>query len=239
MARSTQRMPKSERRALVLATATDAFVAHGFRSTSMEDIARAVGVTKPVLYQHFDSKEALYLMVVEGVGARVLAAARSLPPLTGDTQERARGAIRRVQRLADDHLGVRLLLSEESVSRPVSALVSVFRTQLARTLAQALVHRPVLPDRTAVLLGRCLIALAAGDVLRPEGTGADGPEWTDPEGADPAATAADGTAAAGAGPPGPAGPSAAELDLLSRFVASGIAGLEEDSPAADGAHELV
>lgn len=229
MARSTQRMPKSERRALVLATATDAFVAHGFRSTSMEDIARAVGVTKPVLYQHFDSKEELYLMVVEGVGARVVAAARSLPPLTGDTEERARGAIRRVQRLADDHLGVRLLLSEESVSRPVSALISVFRTQLARTLAQALVHRPVLPDRTAVLLGRCLIALAAGDVLRPAEARPESPEGI----------AAEGTAMERTGPPGPAGPSSAELDLLSRFVASGIAGLEEDSPAADEARELV
>ncbi|WP_152353480.1 TetR/AcrR family transcriptional regulator [Brachybacterium subflavum] len=229
MARSTQRMPKSERRALVLATATDAFVAHGFRSTSMEDIARAVGVTKPVLYQHFDSKEELYLMVVEGVGARVVAAARSLPPLTGDAEERARGAIRRVQRLADDHLGVRLLLSEESVSRPVSALISVFRTQLARTLAQALVHRPVLPDRTAVLLGRCLIALAAGDVLRPSEARPESPEGI----------AAEGTAMERTGPPGPADPSPAELDLLSRFVASGIAGLEEDRPAADGARELV
>ncbi|UQN31191.1 TetR/AcrR family transcriptional regulator [Brachybacterium kimchii] len=234
MARSTQRMPKSERRALVLATATDAFVAHGFRSTSMEDIARAVGVTKPVLYQHFDSKEELYLMVVEGVGARVVAAARSLPPLTGDTEERARGAIRRVQRLADDHLGVRLLLSEESVSRPVSALVSVFRTQLARTLAQALVHRPVLPDRTAVLLGRCLIALAAGDVLRPAEARPESQEGITAEG-----TAMEGTATERTGPPGPAEPSSAELDLLSRFVASGIAGLEEDSPAADGARELV
>lgn len=219
MARSTQRMPKSERRALVLATATDAFVAHGFRSTSMEDIASAVGVTKPVLYQHFDSKEELYLMVVEGAGRRVLSAARSLPPLTGGPEERARAAILRVQRLADDHLGVRLLLSEECVSPPVSTLISGFRTQLARTLARALVRRPSLPDSTAVVLGRCLIALAAGDVLRP------------------AATAVGITG--GSVPPGPAGSSAVELDVLSRFVATGIAGLEEGTPSTDEARELV
>jgi AcrR family transcriptional regulator len=223
MARSTPRMPRSERRALVLATAADAFVAHGFRSTSMEDIARAVGVTKPVLYQHFDSKEELYLMAVEGAGARVLAAARSLPPLSGDPEERARGAIRRVQRLADEHLGVRLLLSEESVSSPVSTLVRGLRTQLARTLAQSLVHRATLPDPTAVVLGRCLIALASGDVLGPAEAGADSSSD------DPADDLTHDLADA----------SAVELEVLSRFVATGIAGLEEGAAAADEAHELV
>ena len=38
----------------------------------MDDIAEAAGVTKPVLYQHFPSKRALYVEVLEDVGGRLL-----------------------------------------------------------------------------------------------------------------------------------------------------------------------
>ena len=38
----------------------------------MNDIADAVGVTKPVLYQHFDSKRDLYQALIDEVGARLL-----------------------------------------------------------------------------------------------------------------------------------------------------------------------
>ncbi len=37
----------------------------------MNDLAEAAGVTKPVLYQHFRSKRALYLELLEDVGGRL------------------------------------------------------------------------------------------------------------------------------------------------------------------------
>lgn len=40
----------------------------------MNDIAVAAGVTKPVLYQHFDSKGDLFLAVIDNVGADMLTA---------------------------------------------------------------------------------------------------------------------------------------------------------------------
>jgi AcrR family transcriptional regulator len=40
----------------------------------MDDIAEAAGVTKPVLYQHFRSKRALYLELLDDVGARLMEA---------------------------------------------------------------------------------------------------------------------------------------------------------------------
>jgi AcrR family transcriptional regulator len=43
----------------------------------MDDVAEAAGVTKPVLYQHFPSKRALYLELLEDVGQRLLAAIRA------------------------------------------------------------------------------------------------------------------------------------------------------------------
>ena len=40
----------------------------------MDEVAEAAGVTKPVLYQHFPSKRALYRELLEDVGERLVAA---------------------------------------------------------------------------------------------------------------------------------------------------------------------
>ena len=49
------------------------FAERGYEATTMEDIAESAGVTKPLLYQHFDSKRALYLELVHSVAAELLA----------------------------------------------------------------------------------------------------------------------------------------------------------------------
>ena len=54
------RLGAQERRVQLLATARAVFGEHGFNSTSMNDVAEAAGVTKPVLYQHFASKHELF-----------------------------------------------------------------------------------------------------------------------------------------------------------------------------------
>jgi AcrR family transcriptional regulator len=65
------RLPAAERRRQLLDTALTVFAANGFHGTSMNDVAEAAGVTKPVLYQHFTSKRLLYLELLEDVGARL------------------------------------------------------------------------------------------------------------------------------------------------------------------------
>ena len=47
------------------------FAQNGFHATSMNDIAEAAGVTKPVLYQHFASKRDLYLQLLAEVGGEL------------------------------------------------------------------------------------------------------------------------------------------------------------------------
>lgn len=59
---------QSERRDEILAVALTAFARAGYHATSMNDIADRLGVTKPVLYQYFDSKRALYLELLQHVG---------------------------------------------------------------------------------------------------------------------------------------------------------------------------
>jgi len=65
------RLPAARRRRQLLDTALSVFADRGYHATSMNDIADAAGVTKPVLYQHFGSKRELYLELLEDVGGRL------------------------------------------------------------------------------------------------------------------------------------------------------------------------
>src|SRR3954466_6851190 len=66
------RLPAARRRRQLLGVALEVFAAHGFHATSMDEVATAAGVTKPVLYQHFPSKRALYVELLEDVGNQLL-----------------------------------------------------------------------------------------------------------------------------------------------------------------------
>jgi AcrR family transcriptional regulator len=66
------RLPAEQRRIQLLEVAGDMFADRGFHATSMDDLAGAAGVTKPVLYQHFTSKRALYIELLELMGAQLL-----------------------------------------------------------------------------------------------------------------------------------------------------------------------
>ena len=60
-----RRLPRAERRELILREAGRLFGERGYSHTSLDQIAAAAGVTKPILYRHFDSKKALYLALLE------------------------------------------------------------------------------------------------------------------------------------------------------------------------------
>jgi AcrR family transcriptional regulator len=68
------RLPAERRRQQLLEVALDLFASRGLHGTSMDDLAEAAGVTKPVLYQHFRSKRELYLELLDDVGNRLLEA---------------------------------------------------------------------------------------------------------------------------------------------------------------------
>ena len=58
---------REERQASILHGAAAAFARSGFAATSMEDVADACGVTKLIVYRHFDSKEDLYRAILQRV----------------------------------------------------------------------------------------------------------------------------------------------------------------------------
>jgi AcrR family transcriptional regulator len=65
--------PNAARRAAILDAATGVFLRYGFKKTSMDDLARAAGLSRQGLYLHFATKEALFQ---EGL-LRIIAATRA------------------------------------------------------------------------------------------------------------------------------------------------------------------
>ncbi len=68
----TVRLPADQRRRQLLDTACRLFADRGFHASAMDEIARAAGVTKPVLYQHFASKRSLFVEVLHDVGGQLM-----------------------------------------------------------------------------------------------------------------------------------------------------------------------
>src|SRR5271154_6998746 len=71
---SARRVTAQQRRQQLVAVALELFAQRGYRATTMDDIAEAGGVTKPLLYQHFSSKRALYLELVDSIARDLLTA---------------------------------------------------------------------------------------------------------------------------------------------------------------------
>ena len=55
-----RQVPRAEREEQMLAAATTLFTERGYANVSMEAIAAQTGITKPLLYSYFGSKEGLY-----------------------------------------------------------------------------------------------------------------------------------------------------------------------------------
>jgi AcrR family transcriptional regulator len=60
-----RRLSAAERRERILGAATELFAARGYAGAPIDAVARAAGVSPPVLYDHFPSKLALYEAVLE------------------------------------------------------------------------------------------------------------------------------------------------------------------------------
>ena len=105
-------------RAGTIAAATRLFAAHGFEGTALQDIADAVGVSKPAILHHFPSKEHIRQAVLDsilthwnGMLPRLLLAATA----SGDRFDAVFGELHRF--FASDPDRARLIV-RETLDRP-------------------------------------------------------------------------------------------------------------------------
>jgi AcrR family transcriptional regulator len=66
-----RRLRRAERREQILGAATRAFARAGFTATSLDDIAAEAGITRVILYRHFESKADMYRAVLDRACTRL------------------------------------------------------------------------------------------------------------------------------------------------------------------------
>lgn len=156
------RLPRGERRALLLTAARTAFTYRGYHATAMDDIATLAGVSKPVLYQHFDSKLDLYLAVVRRVSVEMVGVVTAALTSTDDNEERIVAGLASFFAGVDrPDSGYSLLLASDLVHEPaVAAVIEDTRRACGEAIGTVLADRTDLPREEAVLLGTTLAGTA-------------------------------------------------------------------------------
>lgn len=124
------RLPRPERRDQLLDTAEDLFTERGFGAVTVDDVAEHAGVTKPVVYDHFGSKDGLLAAVVERSGERLLVAlAAAVEGRAG--RDALEAGLLAYFRFVDQHAGAWALLLRE-VAPGTAAAEAVERVRAAQ-----------------------------------------------------------------------------------------------------------
>ncbi|MDN5934511.1 MAG: TetR/AcrR family transcriptional regulator [Pseudonocardia sp.] len=127
----TPRLPRAQRREQILAAATEAFARGGFAGTGLAEIAVEAGVTRVILYRHFESKADLYRAALDRARVR-LGDIVGPPDYTGQIIDALLAGAAR------DPAGFRLLFSHAAREPEFRAEADRFRAEMVATAQQQL-----------------------------------------------------------------------------------------------------
>ncbi|MBV8462543.1 MAG: TetR/AcrR family transcriptional regulator [Acidimicrobiales bacterium] len=157
-----RRLTADARRRQLFATALRLFAERGYSATTMDDIAEAAGVTKPLLYQHFDSKRALYLELMDVfAGVLVRRIVDATADAEGPRQQVERGFAAYFALMVENEAAFRLLYGREA---PADPELSEARRRVEETIAQAidpLIDAGLDPEHR-LLLAHSVVGMAEG-----------------------------------------------------------------------------
>lgn len=156
------RLPREERRAQLLSAARQVFVAEGYHAASMDDIATAAGVSKPVLYQHFPGKRELYLALLEDGAEGLVNTVRQGLASTTENKQRVPATIGAFFDFIDDRDGAfRLVFESDLTNEPlVRDRVDAALTECAELISKAFAEDAGLGDEEAHLLAVAVTGMA-------------------------------------------------------------------------------
>ena len=156
------RLPRRERRAQLLDSALEVFVAQGYHAAAMDDIAERAGVSKPVLYQHFPGKLDLYLALLDAACDAVIDHCRGALASTPDNKTRVAAAMAAFYTYVADQSGAfRLVFESDLTSEPaVREHVERVTTECAAMIADVIHDDTGLPADRSRLLAVSLVGMA-------------------------------------------------------------------------------
>ena len=124
------RLPRLARRTQLLGAAQEVFVAQGYHSAAMDDIADRAGVSKPVLYQHFPGKLDLYLALLDQHCESLVNAVRSALTSTSDNKHRVAATMEAYFHFVEHESGAFRLVFESDLTNEQAVRDRVNKVEL-------------------------------------------------------------------------------------------------------------
>ena len=154
-------MRKEERVESLLAAAARAFARAGYAATSMEDIAAEAGITKLIVYRHFDGKKELYEAVLTRVSERLTEAFKAAA-----AERRTGVGLHALLTVAREDQDAFSLLFQHAVREPqFAAYAEDYRVRVTQAVETRMADRvsdPVLRKWVAGLMVRLNIEAVIG-----------------------------------------------------------------------------
>jgi AcrR family transcriptional regulator len=143
------RLSKADRMEQALVAAHGLFAERGYAAVTMDEVAAAVGVTKPLLYNYFGNKERLYAACMERAGDALV---KTILETVGDTSsptDALNAGLRAFFAFLDADRAAWAVLFDETLPRSgeVSERVAEYRGRLTELVSEALLAQ--LPDLSA------------------------------------------------------------------------------------------
>jgi AcrR family transcriptional regulator len=155
------RLPAARRREQLLDVSLEVFARQGYHQASMNEIAEAAGVTKPVLYQHFASKQDLYLELLHDVAEKLTEAVlKGTAEATGPRDQVERGFRAFFEWMAEKPARFGILFSGDTLREPTFSRAA-FGTE--RTTAEAiarLIDVDGMDPERRLILGYSLVGMS-------------------------------------------------------------------------------
>jgi AcrR family transcriptional regulator len=163
---SPRRLPRAEREQQTLDVAQSLFAQHGYAAVTMDEVAAAVGVTKPLLYNYFGNKERLYLACLGRTADALIARLTTAFAEASDPGEGLREALRAFFAFVDSDRASWQVLYDETLPTggEIADHIDAYRAQATELVGSALRHLDPAPD-PALLPGMAHALLGAVEAL--------------------------------------------------------------------------
>lgn len=142
-----RRVPRAERERQMLAVAEEVFADRGYQATSMDDIAERVGVSKPMIYEYFGSKEGLLVACIRDVRTQLTAAVTDAVVGAADPEQALRrGLVAFFEFTANRRRAWDLMLRSEAAVAGRAALAEIEEARREQTAIDMVLLRGFYPD---------------------------------------------------------------------------------------------
>lgn len=171
---------RENRRAQILDQAVAVFAARGYHGTSVSDLVEATGIARGTFYLYFESKEQIFLALLDGLLRHLRASVRGVDRATGAApleDQLAEIAVRILQTLVDNRPLTRIIFREavaldKGVDDRLAQFYGELQDWIARSIAlgQALgMVRATDPALAATCVLGCFRGVVQSQVVESEG----------------------------------------------------------------------